>query len=37
VIIDPKGNVAFHWPKVSAQGHAEEVEIRLKDLQEKRK
>jgi peroxiredoxin Q/BCP len=37
VIIDPKGLVAFHWPKVSAQGHAEEVEVRLKDLQAKRK
>ncbi len=34
VIIDPKGKVAHHWPKVSAQGHAATVREKLKDLQE---
>jgi thioredoxin-dependent peroxiredoxin len=33
VIIDPKGKVAHHWPKVSAQGHAAAVREKLKDLQ----
>jgi peroxiredoxin Q/BCP len=37
VIIDPKGNIAYHWPKVSAQGHAEEVREVLADLQKKKK
>ena len=32
VIIDPEGKVARVWPKVSAQGHAEEVHEILKDL-----
>ena len=32
VIIDPDGNIARHWPKVSAQGHAEEVKEELKEL-----
>ncbi len=31
-IIDPEGNLAHHWPKVSAKGHAEEVAARLKEL-----
>lgn len=33
VIIDPKGKVAHHWPKVSAKGHADEVQEKLKELQ----
>jgi thioredoxin-dependent peroxiredoxin len=33
VIIDPKGKVAHHWPKVSAQGHAAAVREKLKELQ----
>jgi peroxiredoxin len=33
VIIDPKGKVAHHWPKVSAQGHAASVREKLDDLQ----
>jgi len=33
VIIDPKGKVAHHWAKVSAKGHAEKVQEKLKDLQ----
>jgi thioredoxin-dependent peroxiredoxin len=37
VIIDPSGTVAHHWPKVSAQGHAEEVHERLAELQRKKK
>jgi peroxiredoxin Q/BCP len=32
VIIDPKGKVAHHWPKVSAKGHADEVQEKLKEL-----
>ena len=32
VIIDPKGVVAHHWPKVSAQGHAEAVRETLAGL-----
>jgi thioredoxin-dependent peroxiredoxin len=32
-IIDPKGKVAHHWPKVSAQGHAAAVRDKLKELQ----
>ena len=32
VIIDPQGRVAFHWPKVSAKGHAEAVREKLKEL-----
>jgi thioredoxin-dependent peroxiredoxin len=35
VIIDPEGKVAYHWPKVSANGHAEEVQEVLKDLRAK--
>jgi thioredoxin-dependent peroxiredoxin len=32
VIIDPQGKVAFHWPKVSANGHAAAVADKLKEL-----
>lgn len=32
VIIDPQGNIAHHWPKVKAEGHAEEVAAKLAEL-----
>ncbi len=32
VLIDPAGNVAWHWPKVSAAGHAAAVGIKLAEL-----
>ncbi|MEQ1633807.1 MAG: redoxin domain-containing protein, partial [Planctomycetota bacterium] len=32
VIVDPEGNVAHHWPKVSAAGHAAEVLQKLAEL-----
>lgn len=32
VLIDPEGRVAYHWPKVSAKGHAEEVRDKLAEL-----
>lgn len=32
VIIDPAGKVAYHWPKVSAKGHAVQVRDKLKEL-----
>ncbi len=32
VLIDPQGNVAHHWPKVSAAGHAAEVGKKLAEL-----
>lgn len=33
VLIDPQGNVAYHWPEVSPEGHAERVRARLLELQ----
>ena len=36
VIIDPQGKVARHWPKVKAQGHAEEVREALAELRAKK-
>lgn len=33
VIVDPKGNVAHHWKKVKAKGHAESVRKKLEELQ----
>jgi peroxiredoxin Q/BCP len=36
VLIDPAGKVARHWPKVKAQGHAEEVQAALKELRGKK-
>ena len=33
VLIDPQGNVAFHWPNVKAAGHAERVREKLAELQ----
>ena len=32
VIIDPAGRVAYHFPKVKAAGHAEEVRSKLAEL-----
>ena len=32
VLIDPRGRVAFHWPKVRARGHAEAVHAKLVEL-----
>jgi peroxiredoxin Q/BCP len=31
-LIDPEGNIAYIWPKVSVKGHPEDVERILKDL-----
>jgi peroxiredoxin Q/BCP len=33
VIIDPKGVIAHHWPKVKAAGHAAKVREKLEELQ----
>lgn len=33
VLIDPEGKVAFHWPKVKAKGHADQVKEKLAELQ----
>ena len=33
VLIDPKGKVAHHWPKVQAKGHADKVREKLAELQ----
>lgn len=32
VIIDPKGRIAWRWPKVSPEGHAKEVSAKLTEL-----
>jgi peroxiredoxin Q/BCP len=32
VIVDPKGDVAHHWKKVKAKGHAESVRKKLEEL-----
>ena len=32
VIVDPKGNVAHHWKKVKAKGHAASVRAKLEEL-----
>src|SRR3954466_323438 len=34
VVIDPKGKVAQHWPKVSVKGHVEEVVAAVKQIAE---
>lgn len=34
-LIDPAGEIAAIWPKVKVQGHAEEVRIKLEELQKK--
>jgi peroxiredoxin Q/BCP len=31
-IIDPAGTLAWHWPAVKADGHAAEVEAKLREL-----
>jgi peroxiredoxin Q/BCP len=36
VLIDPQGKVAKHWPKVKADGHAEEVRATLVELRGKK-
>ncbi len=33
VIVDPEGNIAWHWPRVEAEGHAQEVADKLCELQ----
>jgi len=32
VLVDPQGMVAFHWPNVTAAGHAEKVRAKLAEL-----
>lgn len=32
ILVDPKGRIAFHWPKVKPAGHADEVRKKLADL-----
>jgi peroxiredoxin Q/BCP len=32
VLIDPNGKVAYHWPKVSAKGHADAVKEKIAEL-----
>lgn len=32
-LIDPRGNVAFIWPKVKVKGHVEQVRDKLAELQ----
>jgi peroxiredoxin Q/BCP len=32
-LIDPAGNIAYHWPEVIAQGHADRVRAKLDKLQ----
>jgi thioredoxin-dependent peroxiredoxin len=32
VLVDPQGNVAYHWPNVKAAGHAEQVRAKLAEL-----
>lgn len=36
VLIDPEGNAAHRWAKVTANGHAEQVRKRLEDLRKNR-
>ena len=31
-LIDPKGHIAFNWPRVKAAGHAEKVRLKLEEL-----
>jgi peroxiredoxin Q/BCP len=33
-LIDPEGNIAHIWPKVKVTGHAEEVKLKLREVQE---
>jgi peroxiredoxin Q/BCP len=32
VLVDPKGNVAHHWKKVRAEGHAKQVAAKIAEL-----
>jgi len=32
VLIDPAGNIGYHWPKVKPAGHADEVRAKLAEL-----
>jgi thioredoxin-dependent peroxiredoxin len=32
VLVDPTGKVAFHWPKVKAEGHAGAIRAKLAEL-----
>lgn len=36
-LIDPKGNIAYIWPKVSVMGHASEVLEKLRNIKESEK
>jgi peroxiredoxin len=31
-LIDPSGKIAWHWPEVIPQGHAERVRAKLQEL-----
>lgn len=33
VLIDPQGRIAYHWPEVIPEGHAERVKAKLEELQ----
>lgn len=33
VLIDPEGKAAYYWPNVKAEGHAEAVKEKLKEIQ----
>ena len=35
VLINPQGDIAWHWPQVSPTGHAAMVEKKLKELEKK--
>lgn len=35
VLIDPDGNIAYHWPEVIPEGHAARVEQELREIQER--
>jgi peroxiredoxin Q/BCP len=34
VLIDPDGNIAYHWPEVIPEGHAERVREKLAELEQ---
>lgn len=35
VLIDPRGRIAWHWPEVIPEGHAERVRAKLEELRRK--
>jgi peroxiredoxin Q/BCP len=35
LLIDPKGQIAYHWPDVKAEGHAKMVREKLAELRAK--